>query len=89
MTQQLNVRSDKAYATAKRLAHRLGVSTTRVVEDALADMEKRTSAPSAKVTPRQAQEFCDTLLSLAKEANAGGSLGLNDKSLYDEQGLPK
>ena len=89
MTQQLNIRSDKAYAAAKRLAHRLGVSTTKVVEDALADMEKRTIAPSAKVNPRQAQEFADSLLALAREANASEPLQLGDKSLYNDRGLPK
>lgn len=89
MPQQLNVRSDKAFFTAKRLSRTLGVSTTKVVEDALAEMEKRTIAPSDKVTPKQAQEFFDSVMAMVKEANAGGKLALDDRELYDERGLPK
>lgn len=88
MTQQLNIRSDKAFATAKRLARALGVSTTKVVEDALAEMERRTVAPSSKVTPQQAQEFSATILELARKANMHGPLLLDDRVLFGEDGLP-
>ena len=39
MTKQLNIRNDEAYARAKRLAERLGISTTEVVVKALRQLD--------------------------------------------------
>jgi len=92
MAKQLNVRSDKARATANKVAVRLNGTTTDVVVGAL----RRFAGESAKVptyddlTPEQ-KARADRILALAR---AGRSEGDPDASsdhswLYDEHGLPK
>jgi hypothetical protein len=87
---QLNIRSEKAYETAQRLARRLGVSATRVVEDALLEYEARKVVPSTRVTAEEARAFRETLLRNAREGLDARKdrPPLDDRDLYGEDGLP-
>jgi hypothetical protein len=90
MTRQLNIRSDEAFETARRLSAHLGKSTTEVVVDALRDYSARTLAPSSKTTPEQAKADWIILHRLIEEANCDRPPGLSSDhgDLYDEDGLP-
>lgn len=92
MTKQLNIRSDMAYATAQRLAKRLGRSTTAVVETALDRLDRETfKVPSYDdLTPEQ-KFRADHLLSLARRGRkeGAGDATSDHDWLYDEKGLPK
>lgn len=92
MAKQLNIRSDKARATANRVAGRLKGTTTDVVMGALQRFEGQTAkVPTYQdLTPEQ-KARADRILALAR---AGRSEGDPDASsdhswLYDEHGLPK
>jgi hypothetical protein len=92
MPKQLNVRSDEAYGRAHRLARRLNISTTKVVETALARYDRDTAkVPTySDLTPEQ-KARADQLLALARKGRAEGDpLATSDHSwLYDDAGLPK
>jgi hypothetical protein len=87
---QLNIRSEKAYEAAQRLSKRLGVSATRVVEDALLEYEARKIVPSTRVTAEEAGAFRETLLRTAREGRDARKdrRPLDDRDLYGEDGLP-
>ena len=92
MTKQLNIRSDRAYETARRLSDRLGQSATAVIETALDLLDRETfKVPTyADLTPEQ-KARADRLLALAREGRGeGDQTASSDHSwLYDEHGLPK
>jgi hypothetical protein len=92
MTKQLNIRSDSAYATARRLARRLGTSTTAVIETALDRLDRETfKVPDyADLTPEQKLR-ADRLIALAREGQDEGSPDATSDHgwLYDDEGLPK
>lgn len=87
MAKQLNVRSDRAYETAHRLAGRLNTSATAVVEAAL---ERYATAMLPAVSPEEAAETYRLLKKFAEEYSAQAPPGASsDHSwLYDEKGLP-
>lgn len=90
MTRQLNVRSDKAYDTARRLAEHYETTTTKVVEDALDEYAARRMLPSKKMTKEQAEKFLRELDVLIEIANRNRPPGLTSdhSDMYDEDGLP-
>lgn len=87
MPKQLNVRSDRAYKTAHRLAERLNTSATAVVEAAL---ERYATAVMPEVPPEEVAETYRLLKQFAEEYSAKAPPGASsDHSyLYDEKGLP-
>jgi hypothetical protein len=87
---QLNIRSEKAYEAAQRLSKRLGVSATRVIEDALLEYEARKIVPSTRVTAEEARTFRETVLRMAREGRAArkDNRPLDDRDLYGDDGLP-
>jgi len=92
MTKQLNVRSDKAYKSARRLSADLGMSTTAVVETALDRMERdHFKVPSYDELNPEQKAFADTLLALARKGRGEGDpQSASDHGyLYDELGAPK
>ena len=92
MTKQLNVRSERAYGTARRMAARLGLSTTAVVETALDRMEREyLNVPTYDDLNPEQKAFADKMLALAdKGREEGDPNATSDHSyLYDEIGAPK
>lgn len=92
MTKQLNVRSDRAYKSARRLSADLGMSTTAVVETALDRMERdHFKVPSYDDLNPEQKAFADKMLALAgKGREEGDPNATSDHSyLYDEIGAPK
>jgi hypothetical protein len=92
MQKQLNVRSDDAYARARRLARRLNTSTTKVVEAALARYDRETATvPTYNDLSPEQKAFADQLLAMGKASrNEGDPNATSDHSwLYDEFGLPR
>ncbi|MGE3245672.1 MAG: type II toxin-antitoxin system VapB family antitoxin [Beijerinckiaceae bacterium] len=89
MQRQLNIRSDRAADLAKRLSAKLGVTAAAVVEAALEDYARKHEFRSTRVTREQAEAFRARLAELVRKANANGPRDLDDKALYDEDGLPK
>jgi hypothetical protein len=87
---QLNIRSEKAYETAHRLSKRLGVSATRVIEDALLEYEARKIVPSTRVTAEEARAFREKLLRTVLEGRDARKdrRPLDDRDLYGDDGLP-
>jgi len=92
MSRQLNIRSDEAYETARRIARRLNVSTTEVVRTALDRYDRETSRVPTydELAPKQ-KAFADRLLALARAGRSEGDPeATSDHSyLYDESGAPK
>ncbi len=90
MTRQLNIRSDEAVETARRLAEHFGKTTTEVVVEALRDYSARKLAPSRKTTPEQAKTDWLVLQAMIEEANRGRTddFTSDHRDLYDEYGLP-
>jgi hypothetical protein len=92
MTKQLNVRSDRAYKSARRLSADLGMSTTAVVETALERMERdHFKVPSYDELNPEQKSFADKMLALARKGREEGDpKATSDHSyLYDEIGAPK
>jgi hypothetical protein len=87
MTKQLNIRSDKAYETAKRLALHLNESATAIVEAAL---DHYAASVLPEVPPEQATETRRVLDDFAAAFSARKKPGeSSDHSfLYDDKGLP-
>jgi hypothetical protein len=92
MTRQLNVRSDHAYETARRLAQRLGTSTTSVVETALDRLDRDTfKVPTYEDLTSEQRARADRLLALARAGRDEGDPAASSDHgwMYDESGLPK
>jgi hypothetical protein len=92
MTKQLNVRSDKAYRSARRLSAELGMSTTAVVETALDLMERdHFKVPTYDELNPEQRAFADRMLALARKGRGEGdpSATSDHRYLYDEIGAPK
>lgn len=91
MTRQLNVRSEKAYGTARRMAARLGLSTTAVVETALDLMERDyLKVPTYDELNPEQKAFADEMLALARKGRDEGDRDATSDHdyLYDEIGAP-
>jgi hypothetical protein len=88
MARQLNVRSDKAYEIASRLAHKTGRSRGDVVLAALLLYAEEKGV--RKLTAKE-RAFVDELMALARRSAASAPRGMtSDHSyLYDEKGLPR
>lgn len=91
MARQLNIRSDEAFETAKRIAERSGLTTTEVVVRALRRMDSlgEEGLRYADLSPRQ-KSLYDRLAELgrkARDASPGATSEHGD--LYDEGGAPK
>jgi hypothetical protein len=92
LTKQLNIRSDKAYRAARRVAQRLNETTTEVVVDALRRYERKTlRVPTYDELNRRDKSFADRLLALASEGRSeGDAKASSDHSyLYDPHGAPE
>jgi hypothetical protein len=87
MPRQLNIRSDRAYEAAQRLAAHLNKSTTSVVETAL---ERLAASVLPEVSPEEAAETRKILDEFADAFSARKQPGeSSDHSyLYDDRGLP-
>jgi hypothetical protein len=87
MTKQLNIRNDEAYARAKRLAERFGLSTTEVVLKALRhlDTDAVVLLPYESLPP-EAKRDHEHFKELARKAREeAGPLATSDHSdFYDE-----
>jgi hypothetical protein len=87
MPKQLNIRSDRAYETAQRLASHLNTSATAVVETALdhyaANVLPEVSPEEAAETYRLLRRFAD-LCSAEKEPGESS----DHSYLYDDNGAP-
>jgi hypothetical protein len=90
MPKQLNIRSDEAHRLASALARRLNTSTTKVIETALRDLDRRTPTQGADLTPEQEEEH-QRFMAVVREFQKVKLPGaISDHSdLYDEFGLPK
>jgi hypothetical protein len=92
MTKQLNIRSDKAFRAARRVARHLNETMTEVVVDALRRYERKTlRVPTYEELNRRDKSFADRLLALAREGRGEGDVrASSDHSyLYDAHGAPK
>ena len=90
MPRQLNIRSDEAAETPRRLARHLGKTTTEVVVEALRVYNAQSRAPSAKVTTTQVEEKLARLEFKIKQANKirPHDLTSDHNDLYGSDGLP-
>lgn len=91
MPRQLNIRSDEAYRIAKSLAQRYRTTTTRIIEQALTELERKAPAvETVGLTPEQKASY-DSLKALAREAGKHKLPGATSdhSDLYDEHGLPR
>ena len=88
MPKQLNIRSDRAYEIASRVADKTGRTRTDVVLAAL--MAYAEIRIGRKLTKAE-RVFVDELMALAERSAAAAPKGMtSDHSyLYDEKGLPK
>ncbi|PZQ11867.1 MAG: transcription factor [Ancylobacter novellus] len=92
MPRQLNVRSDRAYETANRLARRLGASTTEVVVRALEDLDRKSfRAPTYDELTDEQKRDVDRILAMAEEVRRSLPPGVTSdhSDMYDDNGLPK
>jgi len=90
MAKQLNIRSDEAHRLAAALAKRTNMSTTKVVEAALRELDRRTPPGSPlELTPEQEAEH-QAFMALAREAAKHLLPGATSdhSDMYDEHGLP-
>lgn len=90
MGRQLNIRSDEAVLTARRLAEHLGKTTTEIVVEALRAYSARNMALSAKTTPERVEADLKTLRKMIEDANRDRPAGVTSdhSDLYDDRGLP-
>jgi hypothetical protein len=92
MTKQLNIRNDRAFEAAQRVAERLRETTTQVVVEALRRYERKTlRVPTYEELNPEERAFADRLLALAEAGRHEGEAdATSDHSyLYDEHGAPK
>lgn len=88
MARQLNIRSDEAFETAKRLARRQGRPVTEVVLNALRTYDAAVTA-DADLTPEQQAEY-EAWREIARQAAQSAKSGAasDHSDMYDEFGLP-
>ena len=92
MTRQLNIRNDRAFEAAQRVAERLHGTTTQVVVDALRRYERKTfRVPAYDELNQEDRSFADRLLALAEAGRHEGEPDATSDHgyLYDEHGAPK
>ncbi|MEP9378610.1 type II toxin-antitoxin system VapB family antitoxin [Aquabacter sp. CN5-332] len=91
MARQLNIRSDEAVETAKRLAKRHGVTTTEVVVRALRRLDQDAPpVPTDEELTREQKAEIEALRRLSREAAKHAVPGATSdhSDMYDENGLP-
>ena len=90
MPRQLNIRSDKAFETARQLSQEFGMTTTKVVEEALDEYRARRSLPSRRVTREEAAARVAEIEALIEAARPFIKPGATSdhSDMYDENGLP-
>jgi antitoxin VapB len=91
MPKQLNIRSDEAHRLATSLAKRMRTSTTKVVEAALLELERKTPPPKpVELTPEQQADH-EAFMAFVRELQQYKLPGATSdhRDLYDEDGLPK
>jgi antitoxin VapB len=90
MTKQLNIRSDEAHRLATDLAKRLNTTTTKIVETALLEFDRKMPPGDAlELTPEQRAEheaFMAIVREFQKHKLPGATSDHSD--MYDENGLP-
>ncbi len=92
MARQLNIRSDEAYETARRIARRLGTSTTEAVVRALHCYDRETSGPIGyEALSEEERDFVDEMRGLSERirAEVGPDATSDHDDLYDDIGAPK
>ena len=92
MTRQLNIRNDRAFEAAQRVAERLHETTTQVVVEALRRYEQKTfRVPTYDELNQEERSFADRLLALAEAGRHEGEPDATSDHvyLYDERGAPK
>ena len=90
MPKQLNIRSDEAHRLATALAKRLNTSTTRVVEIALLEPDRKTPPGfPLELTPEQQADH-EAFMALVREFQKYKLPGATSdhSDMYDENGLP-
>ncbi|MFG1373179.1 type II toxin-antitoxin system VapB family antitoxin [Xanthobacter oligotrophicus] len=89
MPRQLNIRSDEAFETARRLARLQGKPVTDVVVSALRAYDAALSA-DAELTAEQMVEF-EALRQISRAAAkfAKSSATSDHSDMYDASGLPR
>ena len=87
MVKQLNVRSERAYEIARRLALRTGRSRTDVVVAALLRYDE--ARTGRKLTAKE-RAFVDELMALARHSAAAAppTVHSDQRELYDKKGMP-
>jgi hypothetical protein len=90
MPKQLNIRSDEAHRLATALARRLHLSTTKVVETALFELDRKIPNKGAELTLEQEEEH-QKFMAMVREFQQYKLPGATSdhSDLYDEFGLPK
>lgn len=90
MPKQLNIRSDEAHRLAAALAKRTNMSTTKVVETALRELDRRMPPGfPLELTPEQEADH-QAFMALAREAAKHLLPGATSDhgDMYDDHGLP-
>lgn len=87
---QLNIRSDEAYRLAHEIARKRGITTTRVVEDALRSLQESVAEQDvfSEAAVREREARFRTLARDLRKA-AGSDTSERHDDLYDAFGLPK
>ncbi|MFG1378533.1 type II toxin-antitoxin system VapB family antitoxin [Xanthobacter autotrophicus] len=91
MPRQLNIRSDEAFETARRLAERHGWTTTEVVVRALRRMDEAEGQAlrPADLSLRQ-KSLHDRLAELGRKARAASPQATSEHGdLYGDDGAPR
>jgi len=88
---QLNIRSDEAYAAARDIAARLGITTTEAVVRALLAFRVGRRIASTLVTPEAAEANLTALMESVRKNKVDATVlaASNHDDFYDEFGLPK
>lgn len=91
MPRQLNIRSDSAFERSHRLAQKLGLTVTEVVDRALGEFESRHAPADDDIfSPTAIAARKKTIAAIQAEvASWGPGVPFTDHDLYDENGLPK
>lgn len=90
MARQLNIRSDEAFETAKRLAERQGLTTTEVVVRALRYLDVTSDPLRYEDLSAKQKSLHDRLAELARKAREAAPDATSDHSeFYGEDGAPK
>ncbi|MEP9354110.1 type II toxin-antitoxin system VapB family antitoxin [Xanthobacter sp. KR7-65] len=91
MPRQLNIRSDEAVETAKRIAERHGLTTTEVVVRALRRMEAASdeAVRPADLSPRQ-KDLYERLAEFGRKAREASPDATSDHGdFYGDDGAPR